>query len=86
MILSIVLYANLFNLLHQNKNGIKNVKLIILYTVVFVLDAKSVKTSALMSTSVECMISSKLKSLIETWVMMCIIAEVLTVCRVILKI
>ena len=62
--LSIVLYSNLFNLLHQNKNGIKNVKLIILYTVVMFLDAKSVKASALMSTYVKCMMGSKPKSLI----------------------
>ena len=54
-----------------------------LYTVVLVLDANIcqsfcfdvVEASVLMSTSVECMIGSKPKSLIEFGVMMCIILQ-----------
>ena len=50
-----------------------------LYTVVFDLDAKSVKTSALLSLSVEWLIRYKPKFLIGFDFMMCIIAYILAI-------
>ncbi len=41
-----------------------------------ILDAIPVETSVLMATSVECMIGSKPKSLINFYFMMCIIADI----------